>query len=172
MKKNYIYVDTETTGLHEDDELLSISILDDQDICLFDSLIRPVTKTSWTEAMQVNGISPDMVKNAPTYDQLKNHLSDLFIGKSVVAYNLAFESSFLKEPLAHAKSKHCCMLAYADFKKLPPSNNHYKYKLHKLVDAVKQCNPDFKFKSHNSLEDCKATRVVWHYILSHNQYNQ
>ena len=66
MKKNYIYVDTETTGLHEDDELLSISILDDQDICLFDSLIRPVTKTSWTEAMQVNGISPDMVKNAPT----------------------------------------------------------------------------------------------------------
>ena len=32
-------------------------------------------------------------------------------------------------------------------------------------DAVFQVNSNFKFNAHNSLEDCKATREVWHYLL-------
>ena len=34
-----------------------------------------------------------------------------------------------------------------------------------LKDAVFQVNSNFKFNAHNSLEDCKATREVWHYLL-------
>lgn len=42
MKSDYVFVDTETTGLnHETDEILSVSVIDDEGICLFHSLIRP-----------------------------------------------------------------------------------------------------------------------------------
>ena len=58
MKSDYVFVDTETTGLnHETDEILSVSVIDDEGICLFHSLIRPQHTVEWSEAEKVNGIS-------------------------------------------------------------------------------------------------------------------
>jgi DNA polymerase-3 subunit epsilon len=165
MMKHYVYVDTETTGLKADDELLSVSVLDDNQTCLFHSLIKPETKTEWTEAMKINGISPAMVKNAPCFSDIKEFLRDLFRDKDVVAYNMAFDSRFLDDTLSGASSLNCCMEAYAEYIGEPDTKHGNVWKWHKLINATEHCDPDFKFKAHDSLEDCKATRVVWHYLL-------
>ena len=52
--KEYIFVDTETTGLNaETDELLSISIIDHYGRCIFNSLVKPENKRSWDEAEKI-----------------------------------------------------------------------------------------------------------------------
>ena len=79
MKSDYVFVDTETTGLnHESDEILSVSVIDDEGICLFHSLIKPQRITEWGEAEKVNGISSEMVEHAPTFESVKAHLRDVF----------------------------------------------------------------------------------------------
>ena len=80
MKSDYVFVDTETTGLnHDTDEILSVSVIDDEGICLFHSLIRPQHTVEWSEA---------------------------------------------------------------------------------------EVNPKFSFKAHDSLEDCRATREVWDFLMT------
>jgi DNA polymerase-3 subunit epsilon len=159
--KEYIFVDTETTGLNaETDELLSISIIDHYGRCIFNSLVKPENKKSWDEAERINGISAEMVMKAPRFRHLKPVLSKLFQGKHVVAYNMAFDASFLGKTLRNASSLHCCMRAFAEyFGEIDPNGQDFKLK--KLVFAVNECNPDFKFNSHTSLGDSLATREVW-----------
>ena len=71
MKSDYVFVDTETTGLnHDTDEILSVSVIDDEGICLFHSLIRPQHTVEWAEAEKVVGyhevdprLSKQMISN-------------------------------------------------------------------------------------------------------------
>ena len=56
----YLYVDTETTGLDVNDELLCVSVLDNDGKLIYHSLVRPLHKTCWEAAQKINGISPDM----------------------------------------------------------------------------------------------------------------
>lgn len=65
-KYKAIVIDTETTGLNAGvDELLQVSIIDDEGKTLFNSYIKPSKTKSWDSAMAVNHITPEMVANAP-----------------------------------------------------------------------------------------------------------
>lgn len=159
--KKYIFIDTETTGLNaENDELLSISVVDHDGKCIFNSLVKPEHCNNWTDAEKVNGITPDMVKNAPKFKVLMPVLNKVFKGKHIVAYNMAFDASFLGNTLRNADSLHCCMRAFAEYYgEIDPVSLDFKFK--KLIFAVNECNPDFTFDSHTSLGDSLATREVW-----------
>ena len=114
--KKYIFIDTETTGLNaENDELLSISVDDHDGKCIFNSLVKPEHCNNWTDAEKVNGITPNMVKNAPKFKVLMPVLNKIFKGKHIVAYNMAFDASFLGKTLRNASSLHCCMKAFAEY---------------------------------------------------------
>ena len=157
---DYVYVDTETTGLTDNDELLSVSVVNDQGECLYHSLLKPEHTESWEAAETVNAITPEMVADAPSYNAVKEQLGNIFEGKHVVAYNMAFDGRFLEEPLKKAASTHCAMLAYAEYNgEWDQERDCFKWK--KLADAVQNLAPDFKFKAHDSLEDTKALKVVW-----------
>lgn len=160
---DYLYIDTETTGLADEDELLSVSIINNEGKCLYHSLIKPQNKTSWSSVESINGITPEMVAHAPSFDYIKEHLANMFRGRHVVAYNMAFDGHFLQEPLQTASSIHCAALAYAEF------NGEWKeeekrYKRIKLIDAINTISPDFAFQAHNSLEDCRALKKVWDFL--------
>ncbi len=161
----YLYVDTETTGLDVNDELLCVSVLDNDGKLIYHSLVRPLHKTSWEAAQKINGISPDMVKNAPEPETVISELAELFRGKHLVAYNMNFDARFLKHAVSSAASLHCCMLAFAEFKKIPDKKHGGKWKWHRLVNAVSSVNSDFSFNAHDSREDCRATREVWMNIM-------
>lgn len=66
-----IFLDTETTGLDpETDEILQISVVNNNGEILLNSYIRPEHKTEWTAAEAINHISPQMVKNAPVISDI------------------------------------------------------------------------------------------------------
>ncbi len=158
---NILYIDTETTGLNpEVDELLSISVVDDYGQCVFHSLCKPEKHTSWEDAEQINHITPEMVDNAPSYKSLKAELLEILKCNLVVAYNMKFDSAFLKDVLKESKLE-CAMEAFKAIKKI--SKKHIS-----LINAISVCNPNFTYKAHNSIDDCLACREVWNY-LKHNQ---
>ena len=179
---NILYVDTETTGIDiftnnnesiwkktSKEELLSISILDDNGQCLFNSLIKPQKRTSWEVAQKINGISPNMVQNAPFFEEVKEELKQLFKNKEIVIYNWAFDCFFLGGVLTDVNAIYCCMKEFSNYyysKIGAPVPKH-----HKLINAVNYVNPTFKYNAHDSLEDCRATREVWHYLLQQKEIN-
>lgn len=164
QSKNFVYVDTETTGLDPlTDESLSISILSDTGICLFHSLIKPSRKKKWLDAEMINHITPSMVKYAPTYLKVKNHIRSLLANKDVIFYNAKFDSSFLGDGLSDVNSIDCCMLRFAKYNG-EWSDKYDDYKRIKLITAVNMVDPNFQFYAHDSLEDCKATKVVWEFL--------
>lgn len=163
----YIFVDTETTGLDcRTDEILSVSVVDHFGRCIFHSLVKPEHKKSWTDAERIHGITSEMVKNSPRFKVLKPIHNRIFKGKHVVAYNMNFDSAFLGSSLRHADSLHCCMKAYAEHNgEYDPFRQSFRWK--KLTDAVRDCNPDFVFHPHSSLDDSMAAREIWISLMKH-----
>ena len=58
-----VYLDAETTGLHESDEIVELAIIDDDDgKILLNTLVKPIVHTYWPKAQRVHGISPTDVE--------------------------------------------------------------------------------------------------------------
>ena len=161
-----IYLDTETTGLNAArDEILEIGILDDQGRALLDSLVRPVKKRTWREAQAIHGISPTDVATAPTLDELRPDIINAVRGREVVIYNAAFDSRFLPAELEYATEIKCCMLPFAE---IYSEWNYYRqsYKWQKLTTAAGYVGYEWPAAAHRAIEDCKATRAVWRYLVA------
>lgn len=61
-------IDFETTGLKAgEDEVLQVSIIDENYNVLLNVYCRPNNKGSWEDAQAVHGITPLMVANCATY---------------------------------------------------------------------------------------------------------
>ena len=58
--------DLETTGLNPaEDEILEAAIVTTDGNILFESRFKPACVTEWPKAQNINGISPEMVADAP-----------------------------------------------------------------------------------------------------------
>ena len=81
-----IVIDTETTGVTTSDEILQVSIIDEHANVLFNELIRPDFKESWSFAQAVHGISPENVANCNNFayfrDKIQNIIKFLFFIRS------------------------------------------------------------------------------------------
>lgn len=93
-----IVLDTETTGLDPSrDELLQISVLDaDTGETVLNTYVRPIWTFRWVTAQHINGISPEMVADAPTMEELLPKLRGIFAAaREVIGYNTSFDLDFL-----------------------------------------------------------------------------
>ena len=99
-KKEYpqaIVIDTETTGLDPfHDELLQVSIIDEEGNVLFDSYFKPIRHKEWSKAESVNHISPKMVADAPHINEKAAELyAILSQAHWIIGYNVDFDLRFL-----------------------------------------------------------------------------
>ena len=150
---NTVYLDTETTGLHESDEIVELTIIDDNGEPLINTLVKPINHTRWPKAQNVHGISPRDVRNAPTQTQISGKIRDVIRDTRVVIYNAPYDSQYLPE-LEDATEVRCAMREFADFN---------KSKWLKLVNATKIVGYEWE-GAHRALADTKALRVVWKFI--------
>ena len=166
MENKYIVLDTETTGLNAaEDEILQVSIIDNEGAVLFDSYIRPTQHTEWAEAERVNHITPEMVANSPTIEEVMPEINDILKRyDKIVGYNVRFDADFLKHNGAKFLNAE-----YADAMKMfAPiygewNDQRGSYKWQKLTIAADYYGYDWSEhkEAHNSLGDCYATLHVY-----------
>lgn len=90
-----IVVDTETTGLDDDDEIVQISVLDMEGNILLNQYIQPMFKEMNPEAFAVNGISPEMLIDCPTWPEVWPEIEAVLAGKNMVAHSAAFDERMI-----------------------------------------------------------------------------
>lgn len=159
-----VFLDVETTGLSNDDEILQIGIVDDGERVLFQSLVRPIVHTEWPEAQDLHGISPADVVNAPTLAELLPRVLEPLRGKRVVIYNADFELTFMPGLRAAAADVQCCMQRFAGyFAEQDDYHDSYRWQpLHVAAAHVEHSGGP----SHEAVADARACRAVWRFLTN------
>lgn len=170
-----IFLDTETTGLDSDtDEILQISIVNNNGDILLDSYIRPERNTEWEAAEEIHHISYDMIKDAPLASDIAPKIFEIIANaKVVIAYNISFDWKFILRILENngynldekAPELKCCMEKFAE---VYGEWDEYRqcYRWQKLSTAANYYYPKVKWrgKAHGSLADTLMCRDVWNEI--------
>jgi hypothetical protein len=89
-------LDTETTGLGSDAEIVEICLIDVAGIPLFNTLIKP-TKPIPDEAVAIHGITNEMVATAPTWADIYDQFILLIADRTVVIYNADFDVQIISQ---------------------------------------------------------------------------
>ena len=166
MSGDYLILDTETTGLNADDEVIELSIINMRGETVFDSLFKP-TKAIEEAACNVHGLTDDSVANAPTFAQAYAQLCKILSGKKLLAYNESFDRRLLNQT---AQKNHvllpnvefeCVMNWFACWNGEPNSNTarQGKYRSIGLNKALQIVDIDYK-PQHRAKSDCIATLLL------------
>ncbi len=152
--RDWVVLDTETTGLGENDEIVQIAIIDHEGKELLNSYVKPVRKSIPRDATAIHGIKIKDVENAPTMADLLPRIKKICSGKTIVTYNAAFDSRLLQQSIAKRKlygsfraSFECAMINFATYKGEPGRNGEYKWQ--KLEGG-----------DHTAIGDCRATYAL------------
>lgn len=160
IKKGFVVVDTETTGLGCDSQIVEISIINLAGETLLDTLIKPSIVIP-AAATEIHGITNDMVANAPTIEQVAQEVIGI-TAKGWIAYNAKFDNRMLRQCLSEDLYEElaypeCAMQLYAEHAGQWDVRRR-KYQWHKLVDAAASLNVDAgEGAAHRALYDCKMT---------------
>lgn len=165
---DFIVLDTETTGLGRDAEIVQIALLWSNGVTLLDTLVKPV-KPIPADATAIHGISDATVASAPTWATVRQQVLDLIRGKHVVVYNATYDRKLMHQSddaLALPRVDYktiaagfwCAMTAFAEL--YGEYNSYYgSYRwqpLHRAADYFGLTNP----KEHNALSDCLVTLEI------------
>lgn len=151
-------IDFETTGLKAGiDEILQVSIIDENYNTLYNTYCKPLRHTTWKEAQKINRITPKMVTSKPPFILCRDKVKEILTAADeVIAYNTDFENGFLKaygiyiDPGKWVDPMIMFARIYGEY-----DSFHDSYKRQSLTKCAKYYG--YEFKAHDSLEDVKAT---------------
>jgi DNA polymerase III subunit epsilon len=98
QKRNWCVLDTETTGLGNDDQICQIAIASHDGQPLLNELVRPTIAIS-DEASAIHGITNEQVATAPSFDQLLIPILQAVNNRDVVIYNEEFDLRMIRQSL-------------------------------------------------------------------------
>jgi DNA polymerase-3 subunit epsilon len=169
LESKPVYLDTETTGLHQSAEVIEIGIIDDQANTLFEQRIRPRGKID-PAAGRVHGITLEMLKEEPTWEQVWPQAEAVLMGKKIGVYNVEFDLRLIKQSNQRSwlrtnlldRDFFDIMLLYARFY---GDWNPYRrsFRFQSLDLAGRQCGITLR-NTHNAIDDALLTRALLHYI--------
>lgn len=149
-------LDTETTGLDQDAEVIQIGLIDGAGETLIDNALCKPSVLIPSDATIIHHITNMMVMNSPSFFEVYRELACLTEGRVVVIYNKAYDLRLIRQslmrfsaPLPFAPSRvECAMLQYADY--VGDWNEyHQNFKWPKLEGG-----------DHSAVGDCLATLEV------------
>ena len=166
ISKNPVYIDTETTGIGQNDGIVEISVIDHDGSVLVDSLVKPVGKIS-AGARAVHGITDEMIMDAPRWDAVWVQVEAAISNQAVGIYNADFDLRMLRQ--SHQKNWlrwsdpkdvefFCIMKLYAQFYgQWNPRHGNYRWQ--SLDRARQQCGIPLP-NSHRAKDDTLLTRAL------------
>lgn len=168
IEKKPVYIDTETTGLERDDEVVEISIIDFDGSLLFSSLVKP-TRPIPPEAQRVHHISDKDVAAASPWPILWPRIRSFLYARQVAAYNASFDYRMMQQsharyrlPWRDTLNMVDILPLYSDFRGVwDPMRRSMKY--FKLEEAGAYFQIPL-FNEHRSEADALLLRAVLHSI--------
>ena len=171
LEVNALILDTETTGLGDDAEVVELAVIDCAGVVLLDTLVRPSGPVP-AEAAAIHGITDAMLADAPTWSELHARFCDLVEGRQVVIYSREFDTRVITQTarryglpapqgfdlVLDPGRIHCAMQAYAEFRG-EWSAEKGQYRWQKLSAAAAQQGVTVT-NAHRALGDCLMTLGV------------
>ena len=171
LEVNALILDTETTGLDDDAEVVELAVIDCAGVVLLDTLVRPSGPVP-AEAAAIHGITDAMLADAPTWSELHARFCDLVEGRQVVIYSREFDTRVITQTarryglpapqgfdlVLDPGRIHCAMQAYAEFRG-EWSAEKGQYRWQKLSAAAAQQGVTVT-NAHRALGDCLMTLGV------------
>jgi DNA polymerase-3 subunit epsilon len=158
-----VFLDTETTGLGADAEIVDIAIVAADGTVLLDTLVHPIRPIP-AGATVVHGIGDDDVAFAPDWSESWGTVGELVAGRVVVAYNVDYDRSMIEQcnralelPAFAPADWQCAMRAFSDFDGTP-GRRDLGLKWWKLSEAAER----FAIEpgTHRALADAETCRRV------------
>lgn len=97
-RQTWCLLDTETTGLGTQDEIVQIALLNWDKEVLLNSFVRPRRPIS-LDASRVHGITDRDVQDAPGFDQVFLKLLSAVGDREIIIYNAAFDMRLISQSL-------------------------------------------------------------------------
>ena len=160
--RHAIYLDTESTGLGPQAEIVDVALVSGDGTVLFDSFVRPSCPIP-PDASAIHGIFDHHVANAPTWDEIAPYLAVLLTGTRVIVYNARFDSDLVNQcckrggHIPFATQWECAMLSYAAYVG-EPGQWGKGFRWHKLDAAAAAFG--FPPGGHRALGDAMTCRNV------------
>ncbi len=154
-----IILDTETTGLTGNVEIVDIAVIDTHGRILLNTRLRPTCPIP-TDATAIHGITDAMVANAPTFSDVWPYLRGLLCHYPLTIYNAAYDTRVIRSLASHEQypyppiNAHCAMLAYAAYR--GERGMYGDFKWHKLTQAATDIGASIG-TAHSALGDCQTT---------------
>ena len=165
-----LILDTETTGLDGDAEICEIAIINLRKEVVFTSLIK-TSKPLSDEVIAIHGITNEMLADAPTWQQVYDHVKVVLDGQTVAIYNSDYDKRVIKQTcgiygLAMLDFDAPCVMAmfakyYGDW-----NDNRKSYKWQKLSKAANLFNSEHTNDAHRAAADCRMTVDVLYGMAS------
>ena len=173
--KNWIILDTETTGLNDYAELVQIGILAPNGTVLLDALVKPFDPIP-PESTRIHGITDDMVANSPTFLDLFPVIEKIVQGKEVVVYNAPYDKRILEQSYAAYDTYVLkdlnlnatwtdIMRPYAEYWGAW-SDYRKSYAWQKLVNACRQQDIEIQ-DAHSAIGDCRLSLALIQKLAEH-----
>ena len=158
-----VFLDTETTGLSSNAEIVEISIIDHDGGVLLDTLVRP-GRSIPTDAIRVHGITDEMVSQAQTWIHVWPRVESIIAGRSVGIYNADFDLRMIKQThrligipwRTPSSSFFCIMKLYVEY--------YGATRWQKLESAGRQCGLSLP-NSHRAKDDTLLARAVFQHMV-------
>lgn len=168
--KKIICFDTETTGFSKWDEIIQISIYDEEGEIL-NTYIKPIKKKTWPKASEINHIYPEDVKDYPTTLEMREKINKIFSSADVlIGHNVAFDIRMIKQCFNTKVDNKLILDTLQLFKEDVPEGKH------KLRNAVEYYKPElldwFDKGAHKSDTDTIATLAVFQEIIKRRKNKQ
>ena len=162
---NVVVLDTETTGLDSDDQIIEIGVTDIKGNVLLEQRVRPSVPVN-PEARNVHGICGVELEHEPCFLEIEPLLKQLLKGKTVVIFNAEFDIRLIKQTAnafgcdnawIAALETECAMFLAADI--LGSTN---RYGTISLADSMYCLGVRFRHQAHSAVGDAIATAEVIH----------
>jgi DNA polymerase-3 subunit epsilon len=156
-----VYLDTETTGLGADAEVIDVAVVGWDGSLLFGTLIRPI-KPVPASAHGIHGISNDHLARSPSWPSIYEALASVLAGRNVIVYNASFDRRMVAQSCQLHRltmpdlTWECAMRAYAQFH--AATDPARGIRMHKLSTAAAAfgASPG----THRAASDARACRSV------------
>ena len=173
---NLAVLDTETTGLGPDDQVIEIAALDADGNILLHTRLRP-DQPILAEASAIHGITEESLRDAPTAAEAGSMLREALEGRFPAAYGAPFDIAKIQhtmtmaglEPLQFLESQDNCIMQLHARWRGEWNSHHRGYRWHTLKVAADELGVTFEGRAHGALADAKAALAVLTRMASHSK---